>query len=151
MVSRVITGLKRLVDPEVHAAIKDYNLDRQVGKRFGDKDAGTQLGHYIIVSDKRKGVEPGFVATKAWTSKDADNMVENDSHKFSVKANAYLEKQLGHEILAGKGPLLDQLNQLSANEQDEAGARWRSSSIQTHRPRRAFSRTMPSPATRPNS
>ena len=110
VVSKVITGLKRLVDPK-YTGNKDYNLDRQVGQRFGDKDAGRQLGHYIIVSDKKKGVEPGFVATKAWTSKDANNMVENDSHKFSVKANAYLEKQLGHEILAGKGPLLDELTQ----------------------------------------
>jgi hypothetical protein len=110
VVSKVITGLKRLVDPK-YTGNKDYNLDRQVGQRFGDKDAGRQLGHYIIVSDKKKGVEPGFVAIKAWTSKDANNMVENDSHKFSVKANAYLEKQLGHEILAGKGPLLDQLTQ----------------------------------------
>lgn len=109
VVSTIITGLKRLVDPK-YTQSQDYNLDRQVGKRFGDDDAGMQLGHYIIVSDKRKGVEPGFVATKAWTEKDTHNMVENDKHKFSIKANAFLEGELTKQAKAGSGPLLDKLN-----------------------------------------
>ena len=63
LLAKITYSMKKLLGGKEHEIEKS-------GVRFKDSDRGTQVGGYIIQGDKRKGVEPGFVAKKAWMPKD---------------------------------------------------------------------------------
>lgn len=63
LLAKITYSMKKLF------AGKEHQIEKS-GVRFGDQDKGKQIGGYIIQGDKRKGVEPGFVAKKAWMPKD---------------------------------------------------------------------------------
>lgn len=87
LLAKITYSMKKLF------AGKEHQIEKS-GVRFGDQDKGKQIGGYIIQGDKRKGVEPGFVAKKAWMPKDENNMVGNPGHKFYVAANKSLDWRL---------------------------------------------------------
>ena len=94
-------GLKLLFDERYQKP--EYELEKS-GVRFGDSDKGKQIGGYIVVKDKDKGVEPGFLAKKAWMPKDEANMLQNPGHKFFQRAHALLDSRLAADLRT-EGPL----------------------------------------------
>ncbi|HMR33769.1 MAG TPA: hypothetical protein PKA13_20650 [Geminicoccaceae bacterium] len=111
LLARITYSMKKLF------AGKEHVIDKS-GVRFGDQDRGRQIGGYIVQGDKRKGVEPGFVAKKAWMPKDENNMVGNPGHKFYQAANRSLDARMRHD-LQNNGPLEDEaFDFMMANHRD---------------------------------
>ena len=98
--AKLAHGLKLLFNPDYQKA--EYQLPSS-GVRFNAADKGRGLGPYTVVKDKDKGVEPGFLAKKAWLSKDEANL-SDPTHKFSQRATALLDGKLTAD-LQNDGPL----------------------------------------------
>lgn len=99
--AKLAHGLKLLFNPDYQT--KDYKLPFS-GVRFKAADRGNEHGPYVVVKDKDKGVEPGYMAKKNWTDKDTQNMLSNENHKFYKTANSILHKELNFDIIK-EGPL----------------------------------------------
>ena len=84
----VAQGLRHIMRARVE---NDQQLPR-AGIRFAPKDQMTgpvRLGPYQVVGDKAKGVEPGFIAKRAWTRSD-DVKLDQPGHKFHQAAHNLL-------------------------------------------------------------
>jgi hypothetical protein len=76
------------------------------GKRFSSSDINSKFGdRYVIHDRKNLGVEPGFVALKAWTQSDTQKMLSLDTintdirHYGIIASSAYVEFMSDPELI----------------------------------------------------
>ena len=103
-------------------------------ERFGvrydpGQHEGRKIGPYRVVGDKTRGVEPGFIARKAWTQSDTIKLSQA-GHKFSASADRWLlakldpaggdniVRQEAVRILGGPQKLNDDVSAVLANKPD---------------------------------
>jgi hypothetical protein len=67
---------------------KKYKLNERISSSFA----------YIYRSDKKRGVEPGFEATKDWKIKD-ETKLDDPQHTFHALAKQYLKMHLNSEAI----------------------------------------------------
>lgn len=77
------------------------NEGHEVKQSHAYKPGDLVAGAYIFQSDKKRGVEPGFEGTKAWTDRD------NPDKKHFAQANEFIRYQVAHFR-----PFMDKLNQI---------------------------------------
>lgn len=72
-------------------------------KAFSSGDIGQSFGRYVVHDRKKLGVEPGFVALKAWTQDDTGKMLDLSNeppHRYAlVASSAYLECMTNDELV----------------------------------------------------
>ena len=79
-------GLVAYDRPEYQIDKSGICYDSQGIQRIGDK--------YVYVQNKRKGVEPGFEARKAFLAKDFEKVFHQPDHKYYKAADTFLRKEM---------------------------------------------------------